>query len=145
MSEKRATRTPGPIRIAVERYQFGIHPSTTADRIRLQTETRTIAILPNVADETERANADLLMRGWNTYDELVAALKDTLRALESHLDGDCVRADMKHRDLLCPCNQNEVPRARAALAKATIDPDDPATIDATAEAIIESGDLEGGA
>lgn len=36
-------------------------------------------------------------------------------------------------------------QARAAIAKATIDPDNHATLSATADAIIESGDLEGGA
>ncbi len=33
--------------------------------------------------------------------------------------------------------------ARVAIAKATIDPDDPATLDATAGALIESGDMKG--
>jgi hypothetical protein len=51
-------------------------------------------------------------------DELVGALEETLRALESHLDESCRDHSLGHRDELCPCNTNEVVRARAALARA---------------------------
>jgi len=47
---------------------------------------------------------------------LRAALRDTLRALEQHLDEACAAANVSHRDILCPCNTHEVPAARAALA-----------------------------
>jgi hypothetical protein len=47
-----------------------------------------------------------------TYDELVTALKDTLQALEAHLDAVCI-----DRNILCPCSQNEVARARAILQR----------------------------
>lgn len=47
---------------------------------------------------------------------LAEALRETLRALEAHLDESCRDHSLKHRDDLCPCNQNEVTRARAALA-----------------------------
>lgn len=50
-------------------------------------------------------------------EEMRAALQETLRALEAHLDDDTRHANLKHRDLLCPCNENEVKRARALLAK----------------------------
>ena len=51
-----------------------------------------------------------------TTQQLLEVLKDTLRALEEHLDADTLHANLKHRDLLCPCNQNEVARAKAAIA-----------------------------
>ncbi len=50
---------------------------------------------------------------------LLDALKETLKALEAHLDESCRDRNLKHRDLLCPCNQQEVVRAKAAIAAAT--------------------------
>jgi hypothetical protein len=49
--------------------------------------------------------------------ELVASLRETLRALEQHLDDDTAHAGLSHRDHCCPCNQNEVARAKALLAR----------------------------
>ena len=50
--------------------------------------------------------------------EMLVALKATLRALEAHLDSDTNHAGLKHRDMLCPCNQNEVAQARAIIRRA---------------------------
>ena len=50
--------------------------------------------------------------------ELLAALEETLRALEAHLDEDTNHAGLKHRDVLCPCHSNEVLRAKRAIANA---------------------------
>lgn len=49
--------------------------------------------------------------------KLVASLRETLRALETHLDDDTNAHGLKSRDILCPCNQNEVARAKAVLAE----------------------------
>jgi hypothetical protein len=49
--------------------------------------------------------------------DVVAALEETLRALEAHLDESVRDHSLKHRDTLCPCNRNEVARARAALER----------------------------
>ena len=49
--------------------------------------------------------------------ELVEAAEKGLRALESHLDESCRDHNLKHRDQLCPCNQNEVKALRYALAR----------------------------
>ena len=54
----------------------------------------------------------------STYEELLSSLKETLRALESHLDESCRDHNLKHRDDLCPCNQNEVKRAKDVIARA---------------------------
>jgi hypothetical protein len=48
--------------------------------------------------------------------DLLASLKEVLRALESHIDDSC-RSQNVNRDVLCPCNQNEIKRARAIIAK----------------------------
>ena len=55
-------------------------------------------------------------------DDLLKAAQDGLRALEAHLDESCRDHNLKHRDDLCPCNQNEVAALRAAIAKATSQP-----------------------
>jgi hypothetical protein len=52
-------------------------------------------------------------------DELGAALAETLRALETHLD-DEARVSGVDRDYLCPCATGEVTRARDVLSKARI-------------------------
>lgn len=49
---------------------------------------------------------------------LLAALEETLRALETHLDEACRDHNIKSRHLLCPCQDNEAHRARAAIARA---------------------------
>ena len=48
--------------------------------------------------------------------ELLASLTETLTVLEQHLDDECA-IKKTTRDQLCPCNQNEVARARALLAR----------------------------
>lgn len=63
--------------------------------------------------DSERIS-QLLAERWS----LLQALKETLKALESHLDESCRDHNIKHRDALCPCNKGEVVRARAAIAKA---------------------------
>lgn len=47
---------------------------------------------------------------------LRAALTETLAALEVHLDEATRDAGLGNRSLLCPCHENEVQRARAALS-----------------------------
>jgi hypothetical protein len=49
--------------------------------------------------------------------DLIRSLTETLRSLEIHLDDDTHLCNLKHRDLLCPCNQQEVARAKAVLAR----------------------------
>ena len=63
--------------------------------------------------------ADNEMRLMASAPELLAALTETLRALESHLDESTRDHNLGHRYNLCPCNRNEVQRARAAIARAT--------------------------
>lgn len=50
--------------------------------------------------------------------ELLQLLKETLQCLEAHLDESCRDHNIKHRDLLCPCNQTIVTKAKSAIAKA---------------------------
>lgn len=54
-----------------------------------------------------------------TAPDLLASLIETLRALEAHLDDATRDAGLGHRSDLCPCHDNEVRRAKAAIAKAT--------------------------
>jgi hypothetical protein len=66
------------------------------------------------ASEKRKANARLIAAA----PDMLEALIETLRALEAHLDESCRDHNLKHRDILCPCNQNEVVRAKAAIRKA---------------------------
>lgn len=50
--------------------------------------------------------------------QLIAALEETLKSLELHLDSDTAHNGLKHRDMLCPCNSTTVVSARAALTAA---------------------------
>lgn len=47
--------------------------------------------------------------------KLIVSLKEVLRALESHLDESCRDHNLKQREDLCPCQQNEVKRAKELL------------------------------
>jgi hypothetical protein len=79
---------------AINAYEPGKAPYRVASYIERREDARLFAAAP----------------------ELAASLRETLRALESHLDDDTVHANLPHRDHLCPCNQNEVARAKALLA-----------------------------
>lgn len=104
MSE--AKHTPGPweaVGMAVHQVSpggreiiFGAHNTRGGDEDERRGNARLIAAAP----------------------ELLDALRETLRALESHLDESCRDHGLGHRDMLCSCNQHEVVRARAAIAKA---------------------------
>ena len=50
-----------------------------------------------------------------TIERLARALAETLRALEAHLDRDADHYNVMPAEL-CPCYNNEVKRAREALA-----------------------------
>jgi hypothetical protein len=67
------------------------------------------------AETSERAILDL-RRASLAIIMLHKSLEETLRALEAHLDEDTLHANLKHRDFVCPCNANEVARARGALS-----------------------------
>ena len=49
-------------------------------------------------------------------ERLREVLRNTLRALEEHLSAETNAAGLKHCSGLCPCWDNEVQQARAALA-----------------------------
>ena len=102
------THTPGP-------WEAGHYRGTPTVFWGRGNKTVPIATCHDVASEGDPdANARLIA----SAPELLETLKETLRSLEEHLDGDTLHANLKHRDLLCPCNQNEVVRAKAAIAKA---------------------------
>jgi hypothetical protein len=67
-----------------------------------------------VAQRVRRADARLIAAA----PELLAALEETLRALEAHLDETSARTNIS-RAGICPCETNEVVRARAAIDRAT--------------------------
>ncbi len=104
--------TPGPW--SIETDVSGIYVMTPGQGIaKLYDVTPTQWIKDRLMSIGE-ANARLIAAA----PELLEALEETLRALEVHLDDDTNHCGLKHRDLLCPCNQNEVVRARATIAKA---------------------------
>ena len=106
MSETK--HTPGPWRVA-PRSDYPEHADINVDA-----GTRGyVALCGKAGDEEAEANARLIAAA----PELLDALRETLRALESHLDESCRDHGLGHRDMLCSCNQHEVVRARAAIAK----------------------------
>lgn len=48
--------------------------------------------------------------------ELVRSLREVLQSLEAHLDDDAKRLNLE-RDEVCPCNQNEVARAKTLIQR----------------------------
>lgn len=130
--EKRVERTPGPW--AVKGPKGPVGRDKEGDRLICNEETR-----EHVAevfqyrnhchkDEvTSIANAAYIVRACNAHDSLVGALQGLLSW-----------------PALIGCADTRVAKARAALALANVDPDDPATLARTADAVIESGVLEEG-
>lgn len=50
-----------------------------------------------------------------SHAKVVDALAETLRALEAHIAAIAAEANLKDASMVCPCWDNEVQRARAAL------------------------------
>ncbi len=99
-----------------------------------------IAYIRNARDgDSPKVNADFIVSACNSHDDLLAAC----RVCESAITELAEAAEATTTDWVNIRAARAL--ARAAIAKATIDPDSPATISSTAGAIIESGDLEGGA
>jgi hypothetical protein len=101
----------------------------------------------NAADDLtqRRAVAAEVVRACNAHDELVAAL----RRIEKPARAVCGIAHaagigQDGQELASRLSElwTATDEARAALAKATVNPDDPDTIKATADAVIESGALD---
>lgn len=74
-----------------------------------------------------------IVRACNSHGPLVEALEKLL----AYTGGGCPGNQMHTPETCCCCG------ARAALVLANVDPDDPATLARTADAVIESGVLEG--
>jgi|SRR5579864_6445341 len=108
-----ASHTPGPWEatkpaLSCEIHANKIHVASAFAKVPAGTSDRYI-----LEPEAE-ANARLIAAA----PELLEALKETLRALESHLNESTRDHNLGNVDLLCPCSQNEVVRAKAAIAKA---------------------------
>jgi len=94
------------------------HPALVAlDLIQDALEDAPAKSLPGMAYGFARDAYPALEALIAERDALRAALIETLRSLEQHLDEATRDAGLGHRDMLCPCNENEVVRSRAALAK----------------------------
>lgn len=71
-----------------------------------------VAMVSCGLSSTQTANAHLIALA----PELLIRLKETLRALESHIESDSRRTNIS-REGICPCTLNEVKRAKELLAK----------------------------
>lgn len=100
---KTVSHTPGPLTIRRAPQNLYIEDA--------QYTVVATVFIPHLDPGEAEANAIL----FTAAPALLEALKETLRALESHLDESCRDHNIKHRDQLCPCNQNEVVRARTAI------------------------------
>ena len=60
------------------------------------------------------ANAHLIA----SSPKLLEACEKLLRALEAHIDNECSEKNILNRDLLCPCNQNEIVFAKQVISEA---------------------------
>lgn len=96
---------------------------TTSPEVKCK--TRLLGTMPCGCEVYEAKTSEGKIAAWASHcrkhdaaPSLLAALKATLQALESHLDADTLHANLKHRDQLCPCNENEVKMARAAIESA---------------------------
>ena len=120
-----AKRTPGPW-IMEPDFETGqdIIISGSSGRI-------SVACVHSHGDREEEAevNAALIVRACNSFDDLVEALRDTLQSLEAHLEQTCLDVNVRRYSKqlkairvsgVCPCSENEVKQARAALAKAEV-------------------------
>ncbi len=132
-----AQHTPTPYRVEYD-YRIEHGPIVAGEGFWVA------KVNPNPYGGNGKANAAFFVRACNAHDELLARLQDWFTWHADHFEEF---ADEINMELLCLANDTEpiLRELEAPAPKATIDPDDPATLDATAAALIESGDLEEGA
>ncbi len=115
--------TPGPwvddatrknYRKRVIRHNGVIVATVQEGRVVESRKALSTGMLPRQAD----ANAAYIVQACNNYPATLEALRDVLRALESHLNEIAKDTGVSIRKI-CPCHDNEVAKARAVLA--TID------------------------